>query len=125
MIVDVTGFILCDCAADGVPLPGGLVRDTDRRPGQVHHFCQEPLGKDGGHVPRCCCQHSCPTEREADRNSADVPSIAKTPKPHGHPAPTLQNIKQPILKHPCTTLNGRADFVEIQCTPRSRHHVLP
>ena len=25
-----TGFIACDCAADRVPLPGGLVHETDR-----------------------------------------------------------------------------------------------
>jgi hypothetical protein len=30
MTVCVTGFIACDCAADRVPLPGGLVHDTDR-----------------------------------------------------------------------------------------------
>ncbi|MEU6742268.1 hypothetical protein [Streptosporangium sandarakinum] len=42
MIIDVTGFIACDRAADRVPLPSGLVRDTDRWPGRVHHFCQEP-----------------------------------------------------------------------------------
>jgi hypothetical protein len=30
MIIDVTGFIACDCAVDGLPLPGGLVHDTDR-----------------------------------------------------------------------------------------------
>ena len=30
MTVDVAGFIACDCAADRVPLPGGLVHDTDR-----------------------------------------------------------------------------------------------
>jgi hypothetical protein len=31
MATDVAGFIACDCAADRVPLPGGLVHDTDRR----------------------------------------------------------------------------------------------
>jgi len=30
MIIDVTGLIACDCAVDGLPLPGGLVHDTDR-----------------------------------------------------------------------------------------------
>jgi hypothetical protein len=30
MITDVTGFIACGCAADGVPLPGGFVHATDR-----------------------------------------------------------------------------------------------
>jgi hypothetical protein len=30
MTVDVTGFIACDCAADCIPLPGGLVHGTDR-----------------------------------------------------------------------------------------------
>jgi hypothetical protein len=30
MTVDVAGFIACDCAADCIPLPGGLVHDTDR-----------------------------------------------------------------------------------------------
>jgi hypothetical protein len=30
MTTDVTRFIVGDCAADRVPLPGGLVRDTDR-----------------------------------------------------------------------------------------------
>jgi hypothetical protein len=30
MTTDVTGFIACDCAADRVPLSGGLVHDTDR-----------------------------------------------------------------------------------------------
>jgi hypothetical protein len=31
MTTDVAnGFIACDCAADRVPLPGGLVHDTDR-----------------------------------------------------------------------------------------------
>ena len=29
MIADVAGFIACDCAADCVPIPDGLVRDTD------------------------------------------------------------------------------------------------
>jgi hypothetical protein len=31
MTTDVAGFVACDCAADRVPLPGGLVHDTDRR----------------------------------------------------------------------------------------------
>jgi hypothetical protein len=30
MTTDVTGLVACDCAADRVPLPGGLVHDTDR-----------------------------------------------------------------------------------------------
>jgi hypothetical protein len=30
MTTDVTGFIACDCAADRVPLPGGLMHDTGR-----------------------------------------------------------------------------------------------
>jgi hypothetical protein len=30
MITDITSFIACDCAVDGVPLPGGLVHATDR-----------------------------------------------------------------------------------------------
>jgi hypothetical protein len=30
MITDVTGFIACGCAADGVPLAGGLVHPTGR-----------------------------------------------------------------------------------------------
>jgi hypothetical protein len=30
MITDVTRFIACDCAVDGVPLPGGLVHATGR-----------------------------------------------------------------------------------------------
>jgi hypothetical protein len=30
MTTDVVGFIACDCAADRVPLPGGIVHDTDR-----------------------------------------------------------------------------------------------
>jgi hypothetical protein len=30
MITDVAGFIACDGAADRVPLPGGLVHDTER-----------------------------------------------------------------------------------------------
>jgi hypothetical protein len=30
MATDVAGFIACDCAADRVPLPGGLAHDTDR-----------------------------------------------------------------------------------------------
>jgi hypothetical protein len=29
MTVDVAGFTACDYAADHVPLPGGLVHDTD------------------------------------------------------------------------------------------------
>jgi hypothetical protein len=29
MIPDVAGFIACDDAADCVPIPGGLVRDTE------------------------------------------------------------------------------------------------
>jgi hypothetical protein len=29
MIADVAGFIACDYAADRVPLPGGLIHDTD------------------------------------------------------------------------------------------------
>jgi hypothetical protein len=29
MIADVAGFIVCDYAADCIPIPGGLVRDTD------------------------------------------------------------------------------------------------
>jgi hypothetical protein len=29
MIADVAGFIACDYAADRVPVPGGLVHDTD------------------------------------------------------------------------------------------------
>jgi len=31
MTTDVTGFTACDCAADRVPLPGGLVHTTGRR----------------------------------------------------------------------------------------------
>jgi hypothetical protein len=38
MLADVAGFVACDYAADRVPIPGGLVRDTGLRPGQVHHF---------------------------------------------------------------------------------------
>jgi hypothetical protein len=30
MTTDVTGFIACDCAADRLLLPGGLVHATDR-----------------------------------------------------------------------------------------------
>jgi hypothetical protein len=30
MTTDLTGFIAYDCAADRVPLPGGLVHATDR-----------------------------------------------------------------------------------------------
>jgi len=30
MITDVTWFIACDCAVDGVPLRGGLVHATGR-----------------------------------------------------------------------------------------------
>jgi hypothetical protein len=30
MTVDVPGSIACDCAADRIPLLGGLVHDTDR-----------------------------------------------------------------------------------------------
>jgi len=41
MTTDVTGFIACDCAADRVPLPGGLVHATDR--GRVEH-CLGPPG---------------------------------------------------------------------------------
>jgi hypothetical protein len=33
MTTDVTGFIACDCAADRVPLPGGLVPPTADGPG--------------------------------------------------------------------------------------------
>lgn len=29
MVADVAGFDACDYAADRVPIPGGLVRDTD------------------------------------------------------------------------------------------------
>jgi hypothetical protein len=29
MTADVPGFVACDCAADRVPLPGGLVHDTE------------------------------------------------------------------------------------------------
>ena len=41
MTTDVTGLIACDCAADRVPLPGGLVHATDR--GRVEH-CLGPPG---------------------------------------------------------------------------------
>jgi hypothetical protein len=41
MIADVTGFIACGCAVDGVPLPGGLVHATDRW--RVEH-CLGPPG---------------------------------------------------------------------------------
>jgi hypothetical protein len=30
MTADVAGLIACDCAADRVPLPGGLLHNTDR-----------------------------------------------------------------------------------------------
>jgi hypothetical protein len=30
MTVRVAGFVACECAADRVPLPGGLVHDTGR-----------------------------------------------------------------------------------------------
>jgi len=30
MITNVTWFTACDCAVDGVPLPGGLVHATGR-----------------------------------------------------------------------------------------------
>jgi hypothetical protein len=30
VVTDVTRFIACDCAVDGVPLPGGLVHATGR-----------------------------------------------------------------------------------------------
>ncbi len=40
MTTDVTGFIACDCAADRVPLPGGLVHATDRGP--VEHRLGPP-----------------------------------------------------------------------------------
>ena len=36
MITDVTWFIACDCAVDGVPLPGGLV--TRRHLGRLDHI---------------------------------------------------------------------------------------
>jgi len=44
MTTDVTGFIACDCAADRVPLPGGLVHATDR--GRVEP-CLGPPGLAG------------------------------------------------------------------------------
>jgi hypothetical protein len=30
MTTDVTGIIACDCTADRIPVPGGLVDDTGR-----------------------------------------------------------------------------------------------
>jgi hypothetical protein len=30
MIADVAGIFACDCVADRVPLPGGLMHNTDR-----------------------------------------------------------------------------------------------
>ncbi len=41
MPADVAGFVTCDNTAERTPLPGGLVHDTDLRPGQAHYFCRE------------------------------------------------------------------------------------
>ncbi len=38
MITDVARFIACDYAADRVPRPGGLVHNTDLRPGQARYL---------------------------------------------------------------------------------------